>query len=196
MRYENHQLRDGTGDENQWRNRYRSEIQNGAEDGTIPVESTFMYRNRNIVQENNHYQTGMEVELDDVSGNNLRVRVRAEYGEGKIVVLNIEDDVIKFERNGEPKLYFDGERIQKCEMNEIKECKGTQARYVGEVGNGGAQFMVYIPHFSEHVIEIESVVKDAQKELFTPTNFMVMGIGVLALVGLGGYIFKIGKERE
>jgi hypothetical protein len=138
----------------------------------------------------------MEVELDDVTGNTLRVRVRAEYREGKIVVLNIEDDVIKFKRNGEPRLYFDGERIQKCEMHEMMECKGTQAKYAGEIGEGGAQFMVYIPHFSEHVIEIQSTLKEAEEELFTPTNFMVMGIGIVALVGLGGYIFKIGKERE
>jgi hypothetical protein len=63
-------------------------------------------------------------------------------------------------------------------------------------GEGGAQFLVYIPYFSEHTIEIESLVELTQKELFTQTNFVVAGLGILILIGLSLHIYKIGKGRS
>ncbi len=194
--YEHQYKQQGSNSEYQWRHQYRNEIQSGAENGTIPLEATFTYRNRHMVHENNHYQSGIELELDEAEGNKVQLRVRAEYHEGKVVVINIEGNVLRF-RNGEgAKVYFDGKQIQQGSINEIMNAKGEQAKYVGVIGEGGAQFLVYIPHFSEHTITIESLIDQAKEELFTSTNYMVIGIGILALIGLTGYIFKIGKGRE
>lgn len=148
-----------------------------------------------MLQENNHYQTGMELELLDVKGNRVRFRVSAEYTEGKVVAINIEEKVLRFGESDDSRVYFDGKQIKQGTIEEITEAKGAEAKYVWAFGEGGAQFLIYIPHFSEHIIEIESLLEQAKQELFTKTNYVVMGIGVIALIGLSGHIYKIGKSR-
>lgn len=146
-----------------------------------------------MLQENNHYSLGMEIELLEVTKNKVRVRVRAEFSEGKVVALNIEENVLRFGNSENVRVRFDGNRIQRGSVEQVMAAEGEQASYVEAVGEGGSQFLVYIPHFSEHIIEIESLFEE---ELFTGTNFAVMGISILALVGLSGHIYKIGKNRN
>ena len=111
------------------------------------------------------------------SGNDVSIRVYAKNGAGSSNV------------------YFDGEKMQQGTLEEVLEAQGIQARYVGAFGEGGAQFLVYIPHFSEHIIEIESLVPLVEEVLFTETNYVVIGLSVLALIGLSGHVYKIGKSR-
>jgi hypothetical protein len=160
------------------------------------METTFTWRNRRIVQENNHYHQGMELELDDATSKRIRVRVRAEFQEGKLIVLNVEQDVLNLGESGNANVYFDGEKMQQGTLEEVLEGQGIQARYVGAYGEGGTQFLVYIPHFSEHIIEIESLVPLVEEVLFTETNFVVMGFGIVTLIGLSGHVYKIGKSRD
>jgi hypothetical protein len=159
------------------------------------METTFTWRNRHIVQENNHYHYGMELELDEATKKRIRVRVRAEFQEGKLIVLNVEQDVLNLGESGNCNVYFDGQKMQQGTLGEVLEAQGSQARYVGAFGEGGAQLLVYIPHFSEHIIEIESLVPLVEEVLFTQTNYVVMGLSILALIGLSGYVYKIGKSR-
>ncbi|UCE38758.1 MAG: hypothetical protein JSW00_05885, partial [Thermoplasmata archaeon] len=185
----------GNGDGKQWRNRYQNEIKAGAENGTVVMQTTFAKTEKYMLQENNHYQYGMEIELLEVTGNRVRVRVRAEFTEGKVVVINIAQNVLRFGESGNHRVYFDGEQVQKGSPDEVIAGEGVKAKYAGEIGEGGAQFLVYIPHFSEHIIEIESMVDQVKEELFTQTNYVVMGFSILALIGLTGHIYKIGKSR-
>ena len=185
----------GNGNGNQWRHQYQNEIQAGAENGTVVMETTFMKKERYMLQENNHYKLGMEIELLEVNGNRVRVRVSAEFQEGKVVAINIDENVLQFGKSGESNVYFDGEQINKGALEDVIAGEGTEAIYVGEAGDGGSQFLVYIPHFSEHIIEIESLLEHVKEELFTGTNFVVMGFGILTLIGLSGHVYKIGKSR-
>jgi hypothetical protein len=160
------------------------------------METSFTKRNRYIIQENNHYQYGMELNFEGIKGNRVRVRVSAEFQEGKVIALNIEENVLRFGKSGNSNVYFDGKQITQGTIGEVIEASGTEAKYFEAVGEGGAQFLVYIPHFSEHIIEIESLLEQAKEELFTRTNYLVMGFSILALMGLTGYIYKIGKSRK
>lgn len=148
-----------------------------------------------MFQENNHYSKGMQLELLEVKGNRVRFRVSAEFEEGKAVAINIEENVLKFGSSGESNVYFDGKKIEKGTIEEVIEAKGTEAKYIGASGEGGAQFLIYIPHFSEHIIEIESLLEQAKEELFTRANYIVMSASILTLIGLTGHIYKIGKSR-
>jgi hypothetical protein len=160
------------------------------------MESTFTYRNRHMLQENNHYQLGMEIEYLGKEGNTVRFRVRAEFQEGKVIALNIGENVLRFRNQNQFRVYFDGKQIQAGNAGEVVQGNGTQAKYAGETSEGGAQFLVYIPHFSEHIIEIESLIPLEEEELFTGTNFAVMGLSILALVGLSAHVYSIGKRRD
>ncbi|UCE74874.1 MAG: hypothetical protein JSV56_04015 [Methanomassiliicoccales archaeon] len=159
------------------------------------METTFTRRNSHIVQENNHYQYGMELEIDEATRKKIRVRVRAEFQEGKLIVLNVEQNVLNLGESGNCNVYFDGKKMQQGTFGEVLEGQGPQAMYMGAFEEEGAQFLVYIPHFSEHIIEIESLL-ELEEELFTGTNFVVMGFGIVTLIGLSGHIYKIGKSRD
>jgi hypothetical protein len=160
------------------------------------MECTFTYRNRHMLQENNHYQLGMEVEYLGREGNTVRFRMRAEFEEGKVVAFNIGENVLRFRNKNQVRVYFDGNQIQAGNAGDVVKGNGTQAKYAGEVGEGGAQFLVYIPHFSEHIIEIESLTELAEEHLFSDSNYAVMGFAILTLVGLSGHVYKIGKSRD
>jgi hypothetical protein len=162
------------------------------ENGTLIMETTFTNKERFMLQENNHYHYGMEIELLDVTKNRVRVRVRAEFHEGKVVAINIEENVLRFGDSKNVRVRFDGKQIQRGTVEQVMAASGEQARYIETVGEGGAQFLVYIPHFSEHMIELESLLEE---ELFTGTNYVVMGISILALIGLSGHIYRIGRAR-
>jgi hypothetical protein len=184
------------GEQKTYQNRYRNEIQGAIENGTLVMETSFMIRNRNMVQENNHYHYGMELEFEGIYGNKIRIRVRAEFQEGKVIAINIDDEVMNFGKSGYCNVYFDGQQIRKGIVDEVISGNGKEAKYVGEMGEGGAQFLIYIPHFSEHIIEIESLYETAKEELFSASNYAVMGFAILALIGISGHVYKIGKSRK
>ncbi len=179
-----------------WRHKFRNEINQSIENGSLVMEATFQIRNRQMVQENNHYQYGMELELDEATSKRIKVRVRAEFQKGKLIVMNVGHNVLNFGEPGECNVYFDGNKIQQGTLGEVLNENGTQAKYIAAFGDGGAQFLVYIPHFSVHIIEIESLLEQVKEELFTGTNFVVMGIGIVTLIGLSGHVYKIGKSRD
>ncbi len=185
----------GGGESHTWRHQFRHQINQSIENGTLVMETTFTWRNRHIVQENNHYQYGMELELDGATSKRIRIRVRAEFQEGKLIVLNVEQNVLNLGESGNCNIHFDGQKMQQGTLEEILEGNSSQAMYVGAFGEGGAQFLVYIPHFSEHIIEIESLVPLVEEVLFTQSNYVVMGLGILALIGLSGYVYKVGKSK-
>jgi len=186
----------GSSQENQWQHKYRYQIQAGIENGSLPVETTLMKKDGNIVQENNHYMSGMQVQLESAEDNKVRVRVSAEFKEGKVLALNIDDEVLRFGEMDQLRVCFDGEPIELGSVDNIIEADGDESTYVVALDKGGAQFLVYIPSFSEHVIDIESLVELAKEKVFTSANFTVMAIGSVMLVGLGGHVYRIGKARR
>ena len=182
---------------NGWKHKYREEIQNGVDNGTVIMETSFTIKNGNVVQENNHYQNGMKIELDDAKNNRVRVRVSADFEEGKVIVINVENEVLKFEELEDIKVYFDGEEIRMGKSEEVINATGDEAVFVVAMDSEGAQFLVYIPHFSEHIIEIESLFEQMGEKLFTNTNYIVMVFGIIILIGLTGFIYKKWKgERQ
>jgi len=174
---------------------YRAEIWQGVENGTVIMETTLTKNGDQIVKENDHYHSGMWLNLEEAKVNKVRVKVSAEFNEGKVVVINIDVDILKFTKLDDIKVSFDGETIEMGTTNEVLEAMGSNPQYVVALDSEGAQFLVYIPHFSEHIIEIESLVDLAEKKIFSSTNYMVMAFAVLILICLSSYIYKIGKGR-
>lgn len=184
------------GEDDPWRHRYRNEIQKCVENGSCVMETILTKKDGIIVQNNYQYMSGMELDLDKAEGNTIRIRVTAEFETGKLIVINIDNEVQKFGKLSDAKVYFDGHRVRTCTINEIVEAKYPEAKYIMALGEGGAQFIVYIPHFSEHSIEIASTFRIEQDELFTSTNYIFLTLGVVALIGLTSYIYKIHKIEK
>jgi hypothetical protein len=184
------------GNKHQWRHRYRNEIREGVENGTIIVESTLTKQDGTMIQENNHYHDGMELQLEKLERNRVRVRVSAEFHEGKVIALNVADEVLEFQDLEDLQVSFDGEPVEIGTIGEIIKAEGAEAKYIGALDKNGAQILFYIPHFSEHTIEIVSLLEETSEELFSSTNYLVLAMGIIISIALAGHIYTIGKGRK
>ena len=179
-----------------WSDEFRERIWQGVENGTVITETTLTKKGDQIVKENDHYHGGMWLDLEEAAGNTIRMKVSAEFNEGKVVVINIGDELLKFDNLDDIGVDLDGESIEMGTSEEVIEAKGDEPKYVVAMDSEGSQFLVYIPHFSEHTIEIRSLVAQAKEELFSDTNYMIMAFGVLILIGIVLHVYKIGRGRK
>ncbi len=88
---------------------------------------------------------------------------------------------------------FDGEPIEMGTSEEIVMAEWDEAKYVLALDSEGAHFLVYIPHFSEHTIEIESLSEMAKENIITNSNYIAIGLAVLVFAGLLAFVFKKGR---
>lgn len=174
---------------------YGAEIWQGVENGTVIMKTSLINNGGQLVKENYHYHSGMWLDLEQFKDNKVSVRVSAEYKERKVIVINIDANVLAFNKLDEIRVTFDGEPIEMGDSEELFETKGDKPKYVAALDTEDTQFLVYIPYFSEHTIEIESLVEPAEEKFFSSANYMVMGLSILILIGLSIYIYKIGKWR-
>ena len=183
---------------NSWRHRFRNEIQAGLENGTVIIEANIGKKDGNLSQEKNQYQNGSVMQVEQAEGNTIRVRISAEFKEGKVIVLNMEDEVLGIEDATDVVVTFDGEAIEMGSVDEIINAEGDEAKYVLALDENGAQFLVYIPHFSEHTIEIAAVnsleSEDAKEDTLSVSYILII-IGVMLLVGVFIYILRGVRRR-
>ena len=183
---------------NSWRHRFRNEIQTGLENGTVIMEANIGKKDGTLTQEKNQYRNGSEMHVEKANGTAIRVRISAEFKEGKVIVLNIDDEALGIEDVGDVVVTFDGEAIEMGSIEEVLNAKGSKAKYVVALDENGAQFLVYIPHFSEHTIEITSVNSletDDTKEDTLSASYILIIIGVVLFVGVFVYIIKSARRR-
>jgi hypothetical protein len=71
---------------------------------------------------------------------------------------------------------------------------GIQAKFASAVGEDGGQYLVYIPHFSEHIISFEIIESTSSQSI----NLMLeaVGIAILTIVILMLIVIKIGKFKK
>jgi len=179
---------------NTWRHGFREQIKHGVQNGTCIMECTLIKKEGQIVNNNYYYQNGSEVKLKEMNTNMIRVTISAEFQEGKVIVINVEDDVKKFENMDEIKVSFDENPIEPVTIKEVMKAEGSSSKYSAALDEGGTQFLVYIPHFSEHTIDIESVPGQSQEDSLTD-SYIFIGLGILILIGLCAYMYSVGKGR-
>ena len=140
------------------------------------------------------YQKGMSVELEEQSQNRLKIRVAAEFKEGKVLVLNIDENTFKIKNSNQLRVTFDGQEIKLSDIDDVLDGQGNKAVYAVAVGEGGGQYLIYIPHFSEHVITLEALGISGEEA----AEFLLMAFGaaIITVVILILIVVKIGKYRE
>lgn len=184
---ENHML--------QWRYRYRTKIFEGVQNESVTMECNISKKAGNLYINSYEYQKGMIVEVQEQSQHKLQIKVSAEFSEGKVLVLNIEESAFKVKNSQQLKIKFDGKEISEANIDEVIQGNTTQAKYAAAIGDDGGQFLVYIPHFSEHLISFEIIDASTSQTL----DFMIgaIGIAMLTILILIVVIIRIGKfENE
>jgi hypothetical protein len=140
------------------------------------------------------YQKGMDVEIDEQSQNMIQVRVQAEFKEGKVLVLNIENNAFKVESANQIRIRFDNQDINQGSVDDVLDGEGNIAQYSMSVGETGGQYLVYIPHFSEHTITIEALNGIESEKVQIP--LAAIGAALMTLVILALVVVRLGKYRR
>jgi hypothetical protein len=177
-----------------WRNRYRYEIQSGIENETVVKECNISKKSGKMYIHSYEYQNGMDVEIKQQNQHKLEVKVSAEFKEGKVLVLNIDENAFKIKNSQKLVVKFDGQEISEDDIDDVVSAEGTQAKYAKAVGEDGGQFVVYIPHFSEHVITFE--VLDAGSTSSISLISLAIGAAFITLVILVIIAVRTRKNRD
>ena len=172
---------------------YDETVQNGIKNRK--VSGIFNVHNRNV----SHviFEKGFEILPQILESGRIQIRVRANFTEGRLVVLNI--NATNLRELGEFDILFDELKIDRMNADKIINYTGEKARYALLETDDGIQFMVYIPHFSEHTIAIQSAAVEESDSGFSGSVLamgMVLGV-VVGIISLG-YVQRreIARRKE
>ncbi len=179
---------------NQWRDQYRPQIQQGIEDGTVVKECNISVKNGKTYINSCEYQKGMDVEIEEQNQHRLQLKASAEYTEGKVLILNVEKNTFQVENSNQLKVKFDGKEINEANIEDVIDGQGIEAQFAAVIGDDGGQYIVYIPHFSEHVITIEVVgITESEDVSFISA---AIGAAFLTIIILILVVVRIGKYKR
>jgi len=110
--------------------------------GTDFVNYTYGVNAKVLMKERNHIQ--VQVSAQGING-------------GRIMVLNVNRTMLNYNSSTRLMVKFDGKAINETSVDALLN-GSTQPMYAVSYNNDTVSLAVYIPHFSEHVIDIQSEV--------------------------------------
>jgi len=154
------------------------------------VSAVFHIFARNTTQE--ILEKGFELLPLILESKRIEFKVRANFSEGRVIILNINTTNLR--EIGDFDVLFDREKIREMNRDKIMNYSGDLARYAGIKTDEGMLLLIYIPHFSEHTITVQSA-ESVEKEEY---NGAVIGAGLLLilLIGFVGMSYILKKEEE
>jgi len=151
-------------------------------------------KNSNMYIYTHEYQKGMTIEVEERNKHQLQIKVSAEFSEGKVLVLNMEKNAFQVKNSENLRVKFDGQEIKLGNIEDVINGEGVEAKYATALGEDGSQFIIYIPHFSEHIISFELI--DITDEKTTDFILGALGAAMLTIIVMILIIVRIGKYRE
>ncbi|MCK4614591.1 MAG: hypothetical protein KAU14_07300, partial [Thermoplasmata archaeon] len=156
------------------------------------ISGVFNANNRIVSKE--ILEQGFEILPLVIESGKIEIKVRANFSEGRLVVLNL--DASNLREIGDFDVLFDGLKIDRMDAERIINYTGEKARYALLKPDNGIQLLVYIPHFSEHIISIQSKADVKEKEFSGPVLAVCVVLGmVLGVIGLG-YLQQKEEARK
>lgn len=153
---------------------------------TLPEEKELTFRVETLTPK-------LELSVSTTS-DKMIVEANSTVSDGKVLIVNIRDDVFSIQWSDELQVLFDGERIGGAfDYNDVLNPHDEDSpEYFVLIGSKFTQVVVSVPRFSVHVIEITKVPSaTAQFYLYAS----IIGIACIAI--LSGYLVRrrIVKHR-
>jgi hypothetical protein len=120
----------------------------------------------------------------DVDNKTISVLVSSPTPEGKFLIFNIDSDVLGIMQSGGYKVMIDGKVIpQASSIQDLinAKAKNETSKYLVTIGADGAQIIVYVEKFSEHVITIQAGAPSAVPGFELSTLFIALAIAMAML---------------
>ncbi|MDH7507791.1 MAG: hypothetical protein QHH00_00135 [Methanomassiliicoccales archaeon] len=172
----------------------QSQLMNAVVGGRICAEIRVMVHNGDTIYDAQVYDHRYTFRIVSAAQNRVTVQVASEQHEGRLFLFMLDNDTISVSNQLRVKL--DGSDVAKAnDMDEILNATGTStsdARYYGFEIDGLQYVLVYVPHFSEHTIEISSLATSAGIPV---TWIAVAVIGIGAVVTAAAVLAKGGRKQ-
>ena len=148
---------------------------------------------------NNYYtydDPTFEMTFNNVDNNGVDVVVNSQISTGRIVIINVDKEVIQNTSVEELLVSIDDSKISKVtaleDLMEKVENKDTDGAYYALSGERLTTVFVYIPHFSTHTISIKSLTSGiaAVSNVILPIILSVLFICLI----IGGIIVNKRKQ--
>jgi|GEM_PF-3473427 len=134
------------------------------------------------------YRADIGVNVQEMAQNRIRLRISGE-GEGTVFAVMLENTEMNAERL---QVKFDGENAQKVSIEEIFGSSDGEPKYTVTTDDYGNNVLyVYVPHFSEHELEIFSNDSAGINLVYISIAFIV---GLSVGVGLTYTLFRMRKK--
>ncbi len=150
-----------------------SSMMNGKLSGEIDLETV----NGTLQNSTTYFNSSLNLKFTGNTSSTETFNVNSNNSHSTIVAIFISNDVPGY--NGHEYVKFDGKIISKVSMSAlVNETSTTNAYYAYDNTSSGSEIMVYVPHFSDHTIEVSS------KPFENYTEYIVAG-GIVAVIAIG-----------
>ncbi len=154
-----------------------------------------------------NYTYGLNAKLGIKERNHIRIQIDARGVEaGKIIVVSIDKSVMNLSSNKTIIVKLDGKNINRTSMENLLN-ESSQAGYVVSYTNDTVDIAIYVPHFSEHFLDVESEASfgngnqnegntNENSELGGLTSAMLWGIVITVIVVIAVIIALTGWKMK
>ncbi len=159
--------------------------------GRLAVQDIIENVNSSIYSSPVYYNTSLNLTLYDHSSRALYFHVSSKMHKGTIVSFFISSKVIN---SSKLYIYFDGHIASNVSVSKIINETGSSAYYAYIDSPSGAYVYVYIPHFSNHTIEITSAEPSKPSNIIKPIPVIdyaiIAGIIIIVAAVIAVFVYK------
>lgn len=171
-----------------------AQLMNAVIEGRICAEIRVMTHNGDAIYDAQIYDYRYTFRIVSAAQNRVTLQVASEQHEGRLFLFVLDNETINVANQIQVKL--DSHDVAKANsVSEILNATGasnSDARYYGFEIDGLQYLLVYVPHFSEHTIEISNIATSSG----IPLVWIAVGmIGVGAVVVAAAVLVKGGRKQ-
>lgn len=100
------------------------------------------------------------ITVEDVEKDSITFTLDSETGSGKLVILNIDTDVLDMSEPDRVVITLDGMKVKRATFDEIVHADGDEPLYYILTSESGSQLLVYTPESEETSHTLEASLKD------------------------------------
>ena len=164
-------------------------IEEGKVIGEVSVSAYGGEKSSDMMQ----YQRQVQMQIQNAQKNMLQIKVSAQYQEGKCVIINVDKETMNASANQHIVVKMDGQKMEKADIDTVLNAHDSKGRYNVTEGSNGYQICVYIPHFSDHTLTVETESTSNEESQQTPG--FTAGALVIGSIGALGIMAILRKRR-
>ncbi len=145
--------------------------------GRIGAEMYIGEKNEDFI----NYSYEMKAHIMHREKNHIRLQISSENSEGKVMIMHVEKNMLQYDAEHRIRVRLDGKNITEANVDEVMNA--NEAKYAVIDDGDSVSIMVYIPHFSEHTIDVESEPVDNGEIAYAFQNPLLIGLLVVILMG-------------